>query len=55
MKSDIKTTIIEQPGKLSDMKARKLSRVITALLKNPEMLAETNRRIAEQKEQEASG
>lgn len=54
MKSNIKTTVIEQPGKLGDMKAGKLSRFITALLSNPEMLAEVNRRIAEKKEQEAT-
>lgn len=54
MKSDIKTTIIEQPGKLGEMKAGQIARSITAFLRNPEMLAEVNRRIAEQKEQEAT-
>lgn len=54
MKSNIKTTVIEQTGSLGKAKAGQLSRFLTAYLSNPEMLEEVNRRIAEQKEQEAT-
>ncbi len=51
MKSNINTTIIDQPGKLGNVKASQLSRFLTACLSTPGMLEEVNRRIAEQKKE----
>ncbi len=51
MKSNIDTRIIDQPGKLGNVKASQLSRFLTACLSTPGMLEEVNRRIAEQKKE----
>lgn len=54
MKSNIKATVIESPGKLGNVKVGQLAIFLAAYLSNPETLEEVNKHIAEKKEKEST-